>query len=120
VLFHLVGTYAGSYQWHGSSSPAQLRLEITDQQSLQLSGFCTLGDQRYPLLKANVDVAYGGEEAPITFTVDVPASQGQQPVTLNFSGSVTKEGSMSGVVTTSEEQEGTWSVKKVEHVRTDQ
>src|SRR5579859_4501744 len=113
VIFNLVGTYAGSYQWHGSSSPAQLRLEITKQDVFVLSGFCTLGNQRYSLREALVETAFGGEEGGITFTVDVPASQGQQPVSLNFSGTVTKEGVMTGDINASDGRTGTWSAKKV-------
>src|SRR5579859_6377423 len=98
VLFNLVGTYAGSYQWHGSNSPAQLRLEIAGQESIQLSGVCILGNQSYPLHEALVETAFGGEEGGITFTLDVPADQGQQPVSLIFNGTVTKEGVMSGSI----------------------
>jgi hypothetical protein len=112
VIFNLVGTYAGTYQWHGNSSPAQLRLEITEQNSIQLSGSCTLGDQSYPLKEALVGTAFGGEQAVMMFTVDVPANQGQQPVSLIFSGSVTKEGTMSGDVNASDGRTGTWSAKK--------
>lgn len=113
VLFNLVGTYAGTYQWHGSSSPAQLRLEITGQESIQLSGDCTLGDQRYPLKEALLGTAFGGEEAVMTFTLDAPGSQGQQPVSLNFDGRVTKNGAMSGDIIASDGRTGTWSAKKV-------
>lgn len=113
VTFNLVGTYAGSYQWHDSHSPAQLRLEITGQDGFVLSGFCTLGDQSYPLKEALVGTAFGGEEGTMMFTVDVPASQGQQQVSLNFSGSVTKEGVMTGDINASDGRTGTWSAKKV-------
>jgi hypothetical protein len=113
ILFNLIGTYAGTYLWHDSSSPAQLRLEIIGQESIQLSGFCTLGVQRYPLKEALVGTAFGSEEAVMTFTVDVPASQGQQPVSLIFSGSVTKEGVMKGSIIASDGRTGTWSAQKV-------
>lgn len=113
VLFNLVGTYAGTYQWHGSNSPVQLRLEITGQESIQLSGFCTLGDQRYPLKEALLGTAFGGEEAVMTFTIDIPASHGNQPVSLNFDGRVTKAGAMSGDIIASDGRTGTWSAKKV-------
>lgn len=112
ILFNLVGTYAGSYQWHGSSSPAQLRLEITGQESIQLSGVCILGDQSYPLHEALVETAFGGQEGGITFTLIVPASQGQQ-VSLIFNGTVTKEGAMTGDISASDGRTGTWSAKKV-------
>ena len=112
VLFNLVGMYAGAYQWHGSNSPAQLRLEITDQQSIQLSGVCILGDQNYSLREALVGTAFGGEEAVMTFTVDVPANQGQQQVSLIFNGTVTKEGAMTGGIIASDGRTGTWSAKK--------
>lgn len=113
VIFNLIGTYAGSYQWHGSNSPAQLRLEITGQESMQLTGFCTLGDQRYPLKEALLGTAFGGEEAVMTFTLDIPASQGHQPVSLNFDGRVMKEGAMSGEIIASDGRTGTWSAKKM-------
>src|SRR5579859_4821037 len=113
VIFKLVGTYTGSYQWHGSSSPAQLRLEITGQDVFVLTGICSLGNQSYPLLQAYVETAFGGEEGGITFTLDVPASQGQQPVSLNFSGTVTKEGVMAGNISAGDGRTGTWSAKKV-------
>lgn len=113
VLFNLVGTYAGTYQWHGSHSTAQLRLEITGQESIQLSGFCTLGDQRYPLKEALLGTAFGGEEAVMTFSLDIPASQGSQPVSLNFDGRVTKAGAMSGDIIASDGRTGTWSAKKM-------
>ena len=113
VIFNLVGTYTGSYQWHGSSSSAQLRLEITGQESMQLSGVCTLGDQSSPLKEALLGTAFGGEEAVMTFTVDIPGSQGNQPVSLNFDGRVTKAGTMSGDIIASDGRTGTWSAKKV-------
>lgn len=113
VLFNLIGTYAGTYKWHGNSSSAQLRLEITGQESIQLSGFCTLDTQRYPLKEALVGTAFGGEQAVMMFTVDVPVSQGQQPVSLIFNGSVTKEGAMSGDVNASDGRTGTWSARKL-------
>ena len=113
VIFNLVGTYAGTYQWQGSSSTAQLRLEISAQDVFALTGDCILGNQRYPLLKANVDTAFGGEEAPITFTIEVPANQGRQPVSLNFSGSVTKQGTMTGNISATDGRTGTWSARKV-------
>ncbi len=113
VIFNLVGAYAGTYQWHGSSSPAPLRLEITEQESIQLSGVCILGAHPYPLQEALVGTAFGGEEGGITFTIDVPASQGQQPVSLIFSGTVTKEGNMSGGINASDGKTGTWAARKV-------
>ena len=115
VIFNLVGTYAGTYQWHGSSSPAQLRLEITEQDVFDLSGVCFLGNQRYALQKAYVDTAFGGEEAVMKFTVDVPANKSQQMQTISlvFSGSVTKEGTMTGDVSASDGSTGTWSAKIV-------
>ena len=63
--------------------------------------------------EALVGTAFGGEEAVMMFTVDVPASQGQQPVSLIFNGSVTKEGSMTGEVNASDGRTGTWSAKKM-------
>lgn len=113
VIFNLVGTYTGNYQWHGSNSPVQLRLKITGQESIQLSGDCILGNQSYPLHEALVETAFGGEVGGITFTLDVPASQGQQPVALIFSGTVTKEGVMSGKINASDGRTGTWMAKKV-------
>ena len=112
VLFKLVGIYEGTYQWHGSSSSSRMRLEITQQEWENLAGDCLLGNQRFPLLHGVTTIAYGGEEGGISFTVDVPSSQEQQTISLHFSGSVTKEGSMTGDVSTSDGKEGTWSVKK--------
>jgi hypothetical protein len=113
VLFNLVGTYTGTYQWHGSSSSSPMRLEITRQDVFELFGNCLLNNQRFPLLNAITTIAYGGEEGGIVFTVDVPSSQIQQTMALNFRGDVTKQGSMTGDVSTSEGKQGTWSVKKV-------
>lgn len=75
ILFNLVGMYAGNYQWQGSSSSSPLRLEITQQETVKLSGVCALGDQRSPLLKAYTSIAFGGEKGGITFTVDIPSSR---------------------------------------------
>ncbi len=79
---------------------------------MQVSGFCTLGDQRYPLKEALLGTAFGGEEAVMTFTLDV-SGQGGQPVSLNFDGRVTKEGVMSGNIIASDGRTGTWAAKKV-------
>jgi hypothetical protein len=112
VILNLVGTYAGNYQWHGSSSSAPMRLEITEEEAGDLTGFCILGDQRFPLVKGITTIDYGsqGEDGGIMFMVNVPSSQ--QTITLNFSGVATKEGSMTGDVSASDGKEGSWSVKK--------
>jgi len=89
-----------------------MRLEITQEEAGSLSGFCILGDQSFPLLKGMTTIDYGsqGEDGGIMFMVHVPS--GQQTITLNFHGVATKEGSMTGDVSASNGQEGTWSVKK--------
>src|SRR5579872_972413 len=112
VIFNLVGTYAGTYQWHGSSSPTQLRLEITKQDVFVLSGVCILSDQRLPLLNAYVETAFGGKEGGIIFMVNLPTGQRQQTTSLDFNGTVTKEGAMSGDVSASDDRTGTWSAQK--------
>jgi hypothetical protein len=113
ILFNVVGTYAGTYQWHGSSSSSPMRLEITRQEMDTFFGDYLLNNQRLPLLDATTTIAYGGEEGGISFTVAVPSSQIQQTMALNFRGVMTKEGSMTGDVSTNGGKEGTWSVKKV-------
>ena len=77
-----------------------------------LSGEYILGSQHAPLLKAYVETAFGGQEGRIRFTVDLPASQGQQPLSLEFQGTVTKDGLMAGEVSESSGRTGTWSAKK--------
>lgn len=115
VVLSVVGTYRGTYQWHGSSSSSQMRLEITQEETQSLSGVCILGEQRSPLLNAMTTIAYGsgGDEGGIFFTVDVLSSQVKQAISLNFRGVVTKEGSMTGDVSASDGREGTWSLKKL-------
>jgi hypothetical protein len=113
VIYNLIGIYGGTYQWHGSSSSSLMRLEITQQEAGSLAGDCLLGNQRFPLLHGVVSGAYGGDEGGISFTVDVPSSQGQQTISLHFLGEVTKEGSMIGDVSASDGKKGTWSVKKM-------
>jgi hypothetical protein len=112
VVYNLVGIYGGTYQWHGSSSSSPMRLEITQQEAGSLTGDCLLGNQRFPLLNGIISGAYGGDEGGISFTVDVPSSQGQQTISLHFLGDVTKEGSMTGDVSASDGKKGTWSAKK--------
>ena len=65
VLFNLVGTYAGTYQSHGSSSLSPMRLEITSQEVGNLSGDCLLNNQHFPLINAITTIAYGGEQGGI-------------------------------------------------------
>ena len=113
VLFNLVGTYDGTYQWHESGTLSPMRLEITRQEGDQLFGDCLLNNQSLPLLNAITTVAYGGEEGGIIFIVDIPAGQLQQTMVLNFHGAVTKQGSMTGDMITSQGKQGSWSVTKV-------
>lgn len=112
VIFNLVGTYTGIYQLHGSGSSTRMRLEITKQDVFALSGRCILGNQDLPLLKAYVDTAFGGEKGGIMFTVDTPG-QTQQIISLNFNGTVTKQGVMTGDVSASDGRAGTWSAMRV-------
>ncbi len=85
-ILNLVGTYAGTYRWRGSSSLSPMRLEITQEEGVSLSGECLLGQQRLPFLHAVTSPAYGGGDGLITFMLDLPASQGQQAISLNFQG----------------------------------
>jgi hypothetical protein len=112
VLLNLVGTYVGHYQWHGSSSSVPMRLEITQEEAGDLTGFCILGDQRFPLVKGITTIDYGsqGEDGGTMFILNVPS--GQQTIILNFRGVATREGSMTGDVSASDGKEGSWSVKK--------
>ncbi len=113
VILNLVGTYVGTYQWHGSKTSSPMRLEIIQEEAGDLSGFCILDIQRFPLLKAITTIDYGsqGEDGGIMFMVNVPSSQ--QTIALNFHGIATKEGSMTGDMSASDGREGSWSVKKM-------
>jgi hypothetical protein len=112
VILNLVGTYVGTYHWHGSNSSSPMRLEITQEDAGSLSGFCILGERSFPLLEGftTFEVGTQGEDGLITFMVNVPS--GQQTIALNFRGVATKEGSMTGEVSASDGREGNWSVKK--------
>jgi hypothetical protein len=112
VILNLVGTYVGTYQWHGSTSSSPMRLEITQEEAGSLSGLCILSNQSFPLLEGftTFEVGTQGEDGLITFLVNVPS--GQQTIVLNFSGVATKGGSMTGEVSASDGREGSWSVKK--------
>lgn len=89
-----------------------MRLEITQEEAGNLTGFCILDNQRFPLLKAITTIDFGsqGEDGGIMFMVHVSSSK--QAITLNFHGIATKEGSMTGDVSASGGKEGSWSVKK--------
>ena len=113
IIFQLIGTYTGTVEWHGVGSSTRMHLEITKQNANELSGVCLLGTQHAPLVNALVGTAFGGEEGDIMFTVDTPASQAQQPISLDFTGTVTKQGSMTGDVKASDGRTGTWSAQKV-------
>lgn len=61
VVLNLVGTYAGTYHWHGSSSSSPMRLELTHEEAGSPSGFCILGDRSFPLLEGHTTFLEGSQ-----------------------------------------------------------